>query len=350
MKRRRRPLHVPGRPPGSIDITDDQGELRISITDYSLNDITEAHGLEVDAITPPPEGIRRWIHVQGTPNRKLLGALSDQFDVHNLILEDIATAGQRIKVEDYSQVMFTVLRVPEPGGPSDEHQSDLSMLLTNTTLITIHESPDAPFFEPILTRLRSPHSLLRRNHIDFLYHAIVDLVVDSYFPEIETLDDRAVLLEKSILDKPEETHLRQLHDLREAAQHMRSTLWALRDIVSRVERSTHRFVREDTLFYFRDIHDHVVHLIDEVTTLRETANGLMELHMSGVSNRMNEVMKVLTVISTVFIPLSFLTGLYGMNFQHMPELSKPWAYPALLGVMLVVAGGMLLFFKRRKWF
>ncbi len=350
MTRKRRPIHIPGRPPGSIDITDDQGELRISITDYSLNTIEESHGLEIDAIQAPPQGTRRWIHVQGTPKRTLLNALSDRFEVHNLILEDIATAGQRIKVEDYSQVMFTVLRAPEPGGPSEEHQSDLSMLLTDTTLVTIHESQDAPFFEPILTRLRSPHSLLRQNHIDFLYHAIVDLVVDSHFPEIEMLDDRAVLLERSILEKPEETHLRQLHDLRGAAQHLRSTLWALRDIVSRVERSTHRFVREETLFYFRDIHDHVVHLIDEVTTLRETANGLMELHMSGVSNRMNEVMKVLTVISTVFIPLSFLTGLYGMNFQYMPELTRPWAYPALLGLMVVMAGGMILFFKRRKWF
>ena len=298
---------------------------------------------------PPQNGTRRWIQIQGAPTTDALHALGEQFGVHALVLEDIVSSEQRIKAEDHEHYLFTVLRAPASSAAATAFH-DLSILLFEATLITIHEEPNADSFAPINKRLDNPGSLVRRNAVDFLFEAVVDLTVDSFFLTLEELEEQAAGLENAILDQPQSEQLKQLHRLREQTRRVRSVLWASRDVVARVQRAGTPLLTPDTLYYFRDVHDHVIHLIDAVTMIRETANGLMELYMSGVSNKMNEVMKVLTIISTLFIPLSFLAGVYGMNFAFMPELQVRWAYPVLLGLMGLIAGGMLLFFKRRKWF
>lgn len=336
----------PGLPPGAYVPTLDQvlteGRLEIALFDYGETGVERRPDTPIEDLVPPPGGVHRWIRVLGIPTRPLLEQLERSFGIHPLILEDLVSATQRIKVEDYDDLMFTILRL--------DGEYDLAMILVGATLITIAEIPVATTFEPIEQRLDNPASLLRTRGIDFLYHAIVDLVVDRMYPLIERLEDQAAELETAILDGVHHSHLAGIHRLRVASQAIRSTLWATRDIVSRIERSTHRFLTADTLFYFRDIHDHVVHQIDSIVMLRDTASSLMELYMSGMSNRMNEVMKVLTVISTTFIPLTFIAGIYGMNFAYMPELAQRWGYPAVLGVMAVIAGGMLIFFKRKRWF
>ncbi|MFW5683977.1 MAG: magnesium/cobalt transporter CorA [Spirochaetota bacterium] len=353
MKRRRRTsVYQPGLAPGTIRerTTTERMELEITIVDYSLERIEVRERADTAEVAAAPAGANRWIRIRGTPTTELMRQLGGSFSVHNLVLEDIMSSGQRIKVEDYENLMFTVLRTAHDNGNGELDESDLSIILTPDTLVTVYESADADFFAPIISRLENRESLLRHHRIDFLFHALLDLVVDRYFPVIQTLEERASELESKILEHAEERELRVVHQLRGTTQLLRGILWSMRDVASRIERSTHRFINEETLFYFRDIHDHIVHLLDAISTLRESANGLMELYMSGVSNRMNEVMKVLTIISTIFIPITFIAGVYGMNFDHMPELGQRWAYPAVLAVMGLIAIAMVIYFKRRRWF
>ena len=353
MKRRTRTRsYEPGLPPGTIRERgpDERTTLDISITDYTPGENTTRTAASPEEIAPAPEGRHRWIAVRGTPTASLMLRIGEVFSAHELILEDILSSGQRIKAEDYENLMFTVLRVLEEQADEGYAEHELSMILTGSTIITIYESEQPGFFEPIRSRLNNPDSLIRSHGIDFLYQAILDLVVDRFFPLVQSLENQAAELESRILAGTREEQMRELHVIRTGTQQLRRILWSTRDLVSRVERSTHRFLQSDTLFYFRDIHDHIVHLLDGVAALRDSANGLRELYMSGVSNRMNEVMKVLTIISTIFIPGTFVAGVYGMNFVHMPELTVAWAYPAALGVMGAVAVGMLIYFKRRGWF
>jgi magnesium transporter len=184
----------------------------------------------------------------------------------------------------------------------------------------------------------------------YLYYALLDLVIDRYFPCIDNLESSVDELERAISATPKEEHLSLIHRLRGQANRARSIIWSVRDVTARLQRKESRFLTETTAFYLRDVTDHVLHLLDSTSMLRDTATGLMELYLSRVSNRMNEVMKVLTIISTLFIPITFVAGVYGMNFVHMPELTVRWAYPAVLGVMGVMVIGMLFFFKKRKWF
>lgn len=366
MKRKHRKRSgQPGLAPGTISFAPERafGTVHVEIVDYNQDTWSVSTPAGVEELVPPPPGMRRWVRICGTPGPDLLTALGHNFGVHNLILEDIASASQRIKVEEYERMLFAVLhtlamgtsRPPAPSarevGPVDvdPEEYELSLVLREDSLISVLEAPDTAFFAPIDSRLANANSLLRRNGVDFLFHALVDFVVDCYFPVLEALEEAAAGLEARILDNPQEKDLRIIHRFRGRTGLLRSTLWASRDLVSRVERSAARYFRRETLFYFRDIHDHVVHLIDAASLLRDSAAAMMELYMSGVSNRMNSVMKVLTIISTVFIPITFLVGVYGMNFAYMPELKLPWAYPALWGVMALVVGGMILFFRRKKW-
>jgi magnesium transporter len=351
-KKARRTRYQPGLAPGTIQerAPEEAVELQVSIIDYTPERIDIDEDVPIARVRHGDQDVNRWIRIRGTPTMELLRAIGTEFGVHNLILEDIIGSGQRIKVEDYDNLKFTVLRSLTEGASDYEDETDISMILTSNTIITIYEADDVGYFAPILERLRNRGSLLRHHRVDFLFHAIVDLVVDRFFPLVQRMEERATQLETEILERASEEQLRSIHVLRSNSQQARRILWAIRDVVSRIERSANRFIESDTLFYFRDIHDHVVHLLEAISTLRDTANGLMELYMSGVSNRMNEVMKVLTIISTLFIPGTFIAGVYGMNFRHMPELSVPWAYPLVLGVMSAVAIGMLIFFKRRRWF
>ncbi|MFW6380564.1 MAG: magnesium/cobalt transporter CorA [Spirochaetota bacterium] len=351
-KTKRMRSYQPGLAPGTIrGITaEDTAELEISILDYRADQLAIREHVGIADVAKSTEASNRWIRMRGTPTTGLLERLGSEFGAHNLILEDIISAGQRIKVEDYDNLKFIVLRTLSDSAGGEYEESELSMILTPTTIVTVFETNDPSSFSPIVSRLQNPDSLLRHHGVDFLFHAVVDLVVDRFFPIIEQLEERATDLEAQILQEASEEHLRAIHQLRSNSQQVRRVLWATRDVISRIERSANRFIVPETLFYFRDIHDHVVHLLDAVSTLRDTANGLMELYMSRISNRMNEVMKVLTIVSTLFIPGTFIAGVYGMNFVHMPELSVPWAYPVVLAVMGAIGIGMIIFFKRRRWF
>ncbi len=353
MKKRIRRAVTPGLPPGALPKAADANEQQIllEIVDYNHGSI-ERLPIEAlpDNLNAPPEGTVRWLRISGVAGRSILSAIGSACGIHPLVLEDVASTEERIKTENYDSYTYTVLRTLRyaPGAPVRDVELDL--LLTDTVLITVDEGETEGFFAPIFNRLENPDSLLRRGGVDLLYYAVVDLAVDCFFPLVESYERAVESLVQSISHGPKPDHIEAIHQLRAEIQHVRSTLWATRDVTAEIERSGVRGITEQTQFYFRDIHDHVIHLLDSVTNLRDSAGSLRELHMSGMSNRMNEIMKVLTIISTVFIPITFIAGIYGMNFVHMPELALRWAYPAVLGVMVAAIAGMLVFFKRRKWF
>ena len=347
MKKRmtKRPIQ-PGSAPGHY-LGAEEGSGRIAVIDYSADHLNRAEGGEVE----PRSGRGcRWIRITGVPDTATLELLRDKLGVHPLVLEDIVSAGTRIKLEQYGEFSFTVLRSTATGSDGSLVESEIDLLLFKSTLVTITHSTDPALFEQIDLRLERPDSFVRRGGVDMLYYAVVDLIVDLLFPQVEQIDSAIDELEEEISENARDSQLTAVQTLRRVAQRLRSVAWSTRDVVSHNERVGQRWLSDSTQFYFRDVHDHIVHLLDTLGDLKESAGGLMELYRSQVNNRINEVMKVLTIISTVFIPITFIAGVYGMNFVNMPELHIRWAYPVVIGVMLAIASGMLLFFRRRKWF
>jgi len=361
MKRHRR-TYSPGLPPGTLPADEPRGDISlvITVTDYSPEMVSSQELDEVpDWINDVPEGTVRWLRLSGPPSRAVLTRLGSAFGIHPLVLEDIASTEQRIKTDEYEGYAYTVLRLLRLAGENagstalpvqNAVDTELDMVLTERVLITVDEGDQPALFEPIITRLSNDGSLLRRGTVDLLYYAVFDLMVDGFFPVIAGYESEMENLESLITDGPRQEHVEAIHRLLSGIRYLRSTLWSMRDVTSAIERSGVYGMTNSTRFYFRDIHDHVVHLLDSVSDLRESAGSLRELHVSGMSNHMNEIMKVLTVISTTFIPITFIAGVYGMNFLHMPELAFRWAYPVVIGLMIAIAAGMVVYFKRRKWF
>jgi len=347
MKRKsvKRPVE-PGSAPGHF-LGIDTGESRIEVIDYSADNINMRAEPE---IAPAERKTVRWIRIAGVPGTATLEQLRDRLDVHPLVLEDIVSAGTRIKLEQYEQYSFTVLRAIGAGSAGQLVETEIDLLLFESTLVTVVHSLTDTLFDPILGRLERQDSFIRHGGADMLYYAVVDLVVDLLFPQVEQIDVAIDELEEQIADNARDEQLADVQQLKRVTQQLRSIAWSTRDVVSHCERTGQKWISDSTRFFFRDVHDHIIHLLDTLGDLKENATGLMELYRSQVNNRTNEVMKVLTIISTLFIPITFIAGVYGMNFVHMPELRFRWAYPIVIGVMLAIASGMLLFFKRRKWF
>ena len=290
-----------------------------------------------------------WINVDGLHDVSVIEALGADVGLHRLVMEDILNTSQRAKMEEYPEHIYLVLRMLD-WDEQEEHLKDeqVSLVLGSTYVLSFQEST-GDVFDGVRDRLRQGRGTIRQRGADYLAYALMDSVVDHYFSVIERVSDRIESLEIEILEDPEPAVVERVHRLKREMLLVRRAIWPLREVVSQLYRDSIPLVREDARVFLRDVYDHTVQVIDTVETLRDLLGGLTDLYLTGVSNRMNEVMKVLTMIATIFIPLSFLAGLYGMNFDDMPELHMSWAYPTLLGVMVVVAIGMLLFFRRKGW-
>ncbi|MFO7546738.1 MAG: magnesium/cobalt transporter CorA [Trueperaceae bacterium] len=311
-----------------------------------------------------------WVNVVGVHDTELLTRLGDLFALHPLTVEDLASVAQRPKVEEYGEYVYVVARMMErrraddPGEPSAGNErtsrpgvvaedgvwsiEQLSMVLRGNLLVTFQESPEDPF-GPVRERLRRGQGRVRKLGADYLAYALLDLVVDRYFTVMEYYGDRIETLEEVVLRDPSPDVLEQVNQLRRALLLVRRAAWPLRDVLSELRRDESPFIGQTVATYLRDAHDHTVQVLETLETLREMATSLHDVYLTSLSLRMNDVMRVLTIIATIFIPLTFLAGIYGMNFDVMPELHWRWAYPLLWLIMLVSAGGMLLSFRRRKW-
>ena len=293
-----------------------------------------------------------WVDVDGLSDIGAIRELGEEFDLHGLALEDVVNVHQRPKAEDYESSLFVVLRMPAIGNRVSTEQ--MSMFIGDGFVLTFQETP-GDWFEPVRQRIRDPRSRLRVNGADFLAYTLIDAVVDAFFPILEDLGEQLEDLEQDIMEDPRHEHIPLIHQLRRDLLMVRRAVWPMRELINSLLRDDHPSIDTKTQLFLRDCYDHTVQLMDMVDTNREIISGLVDMHLSAASNRMNEVMKVLTIIATIFMPLSFIASLYGMNFDpskspwNMPELDWRYGYPFVIALMASVTGGMLIYFRRKGW-
>lgn len=352
-RRRRHRRHPPGTAPGRIDRSPHAVETRIRVIAYGPAehlDLELGQLEEVEALRERHPVL--WIDVAGLADVDVIERLGQRFGLHPLALEDVTHVHQRAKVEDYGDHLFIVARMVDSGGEAVTEQ--VSLFLGKGFVLTFQERP-GDCFDPVRQRIAAGGPNLRNGGADYLAYALLDAIIDGYFPAIEKHGDVLETLEEDILTDARPEIMARIQRAKAELQELRRAIRPHRDMINVLIRDEADSLHERTLLYMRDCHDHVIQAVDLLEGYREVASGLVDLYLSSVSNRMNEVMKVLTIIATIFIPLGFVAGLYGMNFDpdvspfNMPELEWYWGYPAVLALMLGIGGGMLLWFRRRGW-
>jgi magnesium transporter len=290
-----------------------------------------------------------WINIDGLNETEVLEDLGKCFGLHPLVLEDMLNTEQRPKIEDYDDYIYIVVKMLYfDSGTREivtEHQS---IVFGRDFVISVGER-EGDVFEPVRDRLRSEKSRIRKQGADYLAYSLLDAIIDNYFVVLEKLGDSIEAVEELLVSRPSQNELHFINDLKRDMLYMHKYVWPLREVASLLERGESTLVADSTRFYLRDVYDHVIQVMDTTETYRDLLSGMLDIYLSSISNRMNEIMKVLTIISTIFIPLTFLAGIYGMNFKLMPELEWKPGYPVLLIVMSLIAAGMLYFFRRKKW-
>ncbi len=341
-----------GLPPGSLVFTGKQhaDKVRLDIIDYdpvSLNELKT--GNIEDSFSYKDSSSTTWIDIKGIHDTGLISKLGENFDIHSLVLEDILNTNQRPKIEVFDNYIFIVLKMLSYNETKKIVDSEqVSLIIGRSYVISLQEKEE-DIFEPLRERLRKGKGRIRSKGADYLAYTILDVITDNYFLMLEMLGEQMEEFEEKLLKGPNQETLKQLYVLKRENLLLRKSVWPLREVITQLERSESPLIMKKTAPFLRDLYDHIIQVIDTVETHRDMTAGLIELYLSSSSNRMNEVMKVLTIIATIFIPLTFIAGIYGMNFENMPELEWPWAYFALLFVMLLIGAGMLLYFRKKKW-
>lgn len=298
-----------------------------------------------------------WLHIDGLADTDLLMEIGRRFCINPLAVEDILNTEQRTKIDDYDELLFIVMKMLEARGngrqpsvqkPLEIAREQVSFVLGRNFLLTFIEDPgDA--FDAVRFQLRENKGKVRRLGTDFLLYSLMDCIVDQYFTVIETLGEHLEHLSEVLIRKPTPQTLRAIHRMRQQTIQLRRCLWPLREVLGHMQRDESDLIHNGTKLYLRDIYDHTVEVIDSIETNRDILSSMADMYLSASSYQLNMVMKVLTIISTIFIPLTFICSIYGMNFKFMPELEQPWGYPAVLALMLLLAIGMLVYFKQKKW-
>lgn len=343
-----------GAPPGVLVAPPDAVASEVTLIAYNKDHFTE------ERVTDPSQIVKAtgkdyvtWVNVDGLASVDILEHIGKAFGLHLLALEDSLNIPQRPKFDDYTDHQYVVIRMVTAGSPLVSEQ--VSIFMGPDFVVTLQEKP-GDCLEPVRERLRQGRPRMRAAPPDYLVYAILDAIVDGYYPVLETLGDTLDVLEREIMENPERKHAEKLHDIKRELSRIRRYLWPFRELLSNATRDDTPFFRAETRPFLRDVYDHALQALDYVESFRDMAVGLMDLYLSSVSQRMNEVMKVLTIIATVFIPLSFIAGVYGMNFNpevsgwNMPELGWRFGYPFALALMGGCAFTMLVYFWRKGWF
>ncbi len=342
-----------GLPPGSlIHVGEKKAErAKITIMDYDGENFQEKEAKSVEECFSFKETATvTWINIDGVHDGELVGKLGSHFGVHPLILEDIMTTAQRPKMEDLGDYVYVVLRMLSCAkGEDGVFSEQVSLILGPNFVISFQESAGGDVFDPVRDRIRTGKGRLRKQGPDYLAYALVDAIVDNYFFVLEKLGERVEVLEEELVTDPNQQTLHEMHALKREMIYVRRSVWPLREVISGLERAESPLIQQTTGIFLRDVYDHTIQVIDTVETYRDMLSGMLDIYLSSVSNRMNQVMKVLTIIATIFIPLTFIAGVYGMNFKFMPELEWRWGYFLIVGIMLAIGLTMVIFFKRKRW-
>ncbi|MGE3163281.1 MAG: magnesium/cobalt transporter CorA [Planctomycetota bacterium] len=324
--------------------------IRMWVFEYAVDRLEEREPRSVDELLRQRDSSAvTWINVDGVHDVGLLQQLGEGFSIHSLVLEDVANTLQRPKLEDYPEQLFVVARMLSVDGDDERVASEQVALVLGRNYVISFQERRGDVFDGVRERIRHGRGRIRRLGADYLAYALLDAIVDSYFLILERFGDRIERLEEQLLAEPSNETLGQIHHLKRELVALRRSVWPLREVVSGLSRSESPLVKEGTGIFLRDVHDHTVQVIDAIESYRDMVSGLQDLYLSSLSNRMNEVMKVLTIISTIFVPLSFVAGIYGTNFEYIPELGWKWSYFVFWGVMLAATLAMLRFFRKRKW-
>jgi magnesium transporter len=341
-----------GLPPGTlIHIGEKKIEsVRITLIDYDEQNFQEKQVPNIEECfrfkaTPTVT----WINIDGLHDVELIEKLGKHYDLHPLILEDILNTDQRPKFEDFDKYVFIVLKMLSY---SDEYQAveaeQISLVLGANFVISFQERVGDVFMQ-VRDRIRNSKGRVRKMGPDYLVYTLMDAVVDNYFVILEKLGEKIESLEEELVTDPTQKTVRQIHDLKRGMIFLRKSVWPLREVISSLQRTESSLINESTGIFLRDVYDHTIQIIDTIESFRDMVSGMHDIYLSSISNKMSSVMKVLTIIATLFIPLTFIAGVYGMNFRYMPELGWRWGYPLVGLIMLVVAISMLTYFRKKKW-
>jgi len=348
LRRRKQPGASPGTLVHTGEVKTDR--VRFTVMDYHADGLIERDLDAVDEAFPLDDALTvTWLNVDGLHDVDVVQTLGERVGLHPLAMEDVLSTGQRPKIDDYGDLVFIVMRMvqfdAEQGELIDEQ---VSLVVGRGFVVSFQERP-GDVFESVRERLRTAKGRLRTAGADYLAYALMDAVVDHYFITLEHLSDTIEDLSEDILRLPDPVSLERVHDLKRSLVFMRKSIWPLREVAGKLVRGEAPLFEPSTLVFVRDVYDHAVQVIDTVESLRDIVAGMHDIYLSSLSNRMNEIMKVLTIIATIFIPLTFIAGIYGMNFQYMPELEWRWGYFAALGLMGLIAVIMIILFRRRRW-
>lgn len=339
-------------PPGSLVHVGKPGgaDMHLSVVCFSpaQYEATDIKALsELNSLMS--ESAVTWLQIEGLQDTEILELLGQAYGIHPLTLEDILNTNHRPKTDFYETYIYSVLKLIQYNSTNKRLETtQVSLILFPQFVISIHEHRDG-IFDPLRSRLSKATGKMRHEGADFLFYSMMDLIIDHYFICLEEMDDQIEYLESRVLQDPTAQLVSSLQQIKWELLSLRKTIWPLREQITVLLREEHSALGSDMSIYVRDLYDHTLAIMDTVEILRDMTLGLLDVYLSSMSNRMNEIMKVLTIIATIFIPLTFITGIYGMNFLHMPELGMKWAYPIVLGTCTTIAGLMLLFFRKRRW-
>jgi len=346
----------PGTAPGTLRPPDEPrtSEVRVTIIEYGLDRLEEKTVTSIQDIFACRDSKDvSWINIEGLNDVEMLRQLGQHFGFHPLTLEDVVNCGQRPKIEDYGSYHFMVMKSMRYKEGLELEQ--ISFFFSGNYIITVQEVP-GDSFEAVRERIRQGKGQIRKLGADYLLYALLDALVDEFFPVLEMYGERIEELEDQVVVQPTPEVLHEIHRIKRELLLLRRAAWPERDVISALQRGESHLIRPEVQVFLRDCYDHTIQVIDMIETYRDLSSGMLEVYLSSASNRLNEVMKVLTIISTFFIPLNFIAGIYGMNFRpeasplNMPEVNWYWGYPFALGLMATVAALLVVYFRRKGWF
>ena len=340
-----------GQAPGTLVYTGNKNESEVQVELYSYNkeEIVRVGGKNIDEVKGSKgKGRVDWVNVDGLHNVELINQIGKEYNLNSLVLEDVLHVDQRPKMEDFGDYIFFTIKMfyNNPNGELEfEH---VSFVLGKESVISFQERPK-DIFDLIRERLTNSYGKIREKGADYLFYRFIDTIIDHYFIVLDKIAEKIELLEDEVMEDPSTKTLQKLQGVRKELIYLRRSIYPLRESINTILKSESSLLSADTERFFMDVYDHTIQVIESLETYRDLQSGIMDLYMNTASNRMNEIMKVLTIMSTIFIPLTFIAGIYGMNFQHMPELGYSWSYPAGWVLMIALVIFMLILFKRKRW-
>jgi magnesium transporter len=348
----KRMSHAAGLPPGSlVHIGKKRDEkIRITIIDYDEDQFQEKEAKTVEDCFPfKDKPTVTWVNIDGIHDVDIIAKVGQHFGIHPLVLEDIVNTGQRPKIEDFQSYLFSVVKMLTYDENERSIDSEQVSIVVGPHFVISFQERQGDVFEAIRDRIRNSRGRIRSAGSDYLAYSLIDAIVDGYFIILENLGDRIEVLEDEVIENPGSETLQAINKMKREMITLRRSVWPLREVIGSLERGGSSLIQQTTMTYLRDLYDHTVQVADTIETYRDMVSGTRDTYLSSLSNRMNEIMKVLTIIATIFIPVTFIAGIYGMNFAFMPELSWRWSYFIVWGVMLGVGGTMIAYFRKKGW-